>query len=322
MKSYSELLQTINKKISETTYGSYPNELYEPISYMMSLGGKRLRPVLTLMACDMFGQDVEKALNAALAVEVFHNFTLVHDDIMDNAPLRRGKETVYKKWNMPVAILAGDLMMIKATDFLCETESSDIKSLIFLFNKTAREVCEGQQIDMNFEVNEKVTHEEYIQMISLKTAVLLGASLQLGAMIAGASKEASEHIYEFGKNIGIAFQIQDDILDSFGDGSVTGKQVGGDISSNKKTLLLIELLESAHKDDKKFLLELFKESDQNKKISETLRLYDKYQIRQFAEVKKQTYLDIAMKHLHAIGLEKEKTEILEKTALDLMERIS
>lgn len=322
MKSYSELLQTINKKISETTYGSYPNELYEPISYMMSLGGKRLRPVLTLMACDMFGKDVEKALNAALAVEVFHNFTLVHDDIMDNAPLRRGKETVYKKWNMPVAILAGDLMMIKATDFLCETESSDIKSLIFLFNKTAREVCEGQQIDMNFEVNEKVTHEEYIQMICLKTAVLLGASLQLGAMIAEASKEASEHIYEFGKNIGIAFQIQDDILDSFGDGSVTGKQVGGDISSNKKTLLLIELLESAHKDDKKFLLELFKEQDQNIKITEVLKLYDKYQIKDFAESKKQTYLDIAMKHLHAIGLEKAKTEILEKTALDLMERMS
>jgi geranylgeranyl diphosphate synthase type II len=322
VKSYSELLQIINKKISETSYGSYPNELYEPISYMMSLGGKRLRPVLTLMACDMFGSNIEKALNAALAVEVFHNFTLVHDDIMDNAPLRRGKETIYKKWNMPVAILAGDLMMIKATDFLCETESTDLKSLVLLFNKTAREVCEGQQIDMNFEVNENVSHEEYIQMISLKTAVLLGASLQIGALIGGASSEASQHLYDFGKNIGIAFQIQDDILDSFGDGSQTGKQVGGDISSNKKTLLLIELLESAHKDDKKYMLELFKELDQNTKITEVLKLYDKYQIRDFAESKKQTYLDIAMKHLLAIGLEKEKTEILEKTALDLMERMS
>jgi geranylgeranyl diphosphate synthase type II len=322
VKSYSELLQTINKKISETTYGSYPNELYEPITYMMSLGGKRLRPVLTLMACDMFGQNVEKALNAALAVEVFHNFTLVHDDIMDNAPLRRGKETVYKKWNMPVAILAGDLMMIKATDFLCETESSDLKSLIFLFNKTAREVCEGQQIDMNFEVNEKVTHEEYIQMISLKTAVLLGASLQLGAMIAGASKEASEHIYEFGKNIGIAFQIQDDILDSFGDGSVTGKQVGGDISSNKKTLLLIELLESAHKDDKKFLLELFKEQDQNTKITEVLKLYDKYQIRAFAEQQKAHYFEIGLQHLESLSFEADKKTELKNTALWLMERIS
>jgi geranylgeranyl diphosphate synthase type II len=213
-------------------------------------------------------------------------------------------------------------MMIKATDFLCETESTDLKSLVLLFNKTAREVCEGQQIDMNFEVNENVSHEEYIQMISLKTAVLLGASLQIGALIGGASSEASQHLYDFGKNIGIAFQIQDDILDSFGDGSQTGKQVGGDISSNKKTLLLIELLESAHKDDKKYLLELFKELDQNTKITEVLKLYDKYQIRDFAESKKQTYLDIAMKHLLAIGLEKEKTEILEKTALDLMERMS
>ncbi|GAB1449940.1 MAG: polyprenyl synthetase family protein [Bacteroidia bacterium] len=322
MKPYSEYLQRINTAIEQANYGQYPDELYAPIRYMMSLGGKRLRPILTLMACDLFGSDSEKAVPAALAVEVFHNFTLVHDDIMDNAPLRRGKETVYKKWNMPVAILAGDLMMIKATDFLCETDTPRLKELITLFNTTAREVCEGQQIDMNFETQNQVKHEEYIHMITLKTAVLLGAALKLGALVAGASDSDAEHIYEFGKNTGIAFQIQDDILDSFGDGSLTGKKVGGDIAANKKTLLLIELLESVHKDDKKVLDELLKMPDSDEKIQGVLALYTKYQIREFAELKKQTYFNLALKNLSKIQAKPESKQVLESMAINLMERLS
>ncbi len=322
MHTYPDLLKLVNQKIAQTSFGSNPKELYEPIEYMMSLGGKRLRPVLTLMACDLFGEDVNKALDVALAVEVFHNFTLVHDDIMDNAPLRRGKETIYKKWNMPVAILSGDLMMIKSTDLLAATEISDIRPLLFLFNDTAAKVCEGQQIDMNFETSKEVSHEDYIQMITLKTAVLLGASLQLGAMVANASKEDAEHLYQFGKNIGIAFQIQDDILDSFGEVAQVGKMIGGDIAANKKTLLLIELLQSVHKDDKIILEALFAEQNQEKKIEGVLNLYSKYQIHAFAEKEKQQYLTIAYQHLDDVSVPATQKQILIDTAKDLMERMS
>lgn len=322
MHTYPELLKLVNQKIAQTSFGSNPKELYEPIEYMMSLGGKRLRPVLTLMACDLFGEDVNKALDVALAVEVFHNFTLVHDDIMDNAPLRRGKETIYKKWNMPVAILSGDLMMIKSTDLLAASPVSDIRPLLFLFNDTAAKVCEGQQIDMNFETSKEVSHEDYIQMITLKTAVLLGASLQLGAMVANASKEDAEHLYQFGKNIGIAFQIQDDILDSFGEVAQVGKMIGGDIAANKKTLLLIELLQSVHKDDKIILEALFAEQNQEKKIEGVLNLYSKYQIQAFAEKEKQQYLTKAYQHLDDVSVPATQKQILIDTAKDLMERMS
>lgn len=322
MHTYPELLKLVNQKIAQTSFGSNPKELYEPIEYMMSLGGKRLRPVLTLMACDLFGEDVNKALDVALAVEVFHNFTLVHDDIMDNAPLRRGKETIYKKWNMPVAILSGDLMMIKSTDLLAASPVSDIRPLLFLFNDTAAKVCEGQQIDMNFETSKEVSHEDYIQMITLKTAVLLGASLQLGAMVANASKEDAEHLYQFGKNIGIAFQIQDDILDSFGEVAQVGKMIGGDIAANKKTLLLIELLQSVHKDDKILLEALFAEQNQEKKIEGVLNLYSKYQIQAFAEKEKQQYLTKAYQHLDDVSVPATQKQILIDTAKDLMERMS
>jgi geranylgeranyl diphosphate synthase type II len=274
------------------------------------------------MACDLFGEEVTKALDAALALEMFHNFTLVHDDIMDNAPLRRGKETIYKKWNMPVAILSGDLMMIKSMECLAKTETTNLGELFRVFNDTAAKVCEGQQIDMNFESRKDVSHEEYLQMITLKTAVLLGGSLQIGALIANASDADALHVYEFGKNIGIAFQIQDDILDSFGEVAQVGKRIGGDIASNKKTLLLIELLASVHKDDKKLLLELFEETNEEMKISGVLRLYEKYQISQFAERQKQQYLDVAFQHLSEISVQAENKNRLIETAKDLMERMS
>ena len=322
MKTYQQLFELFTSHINEAEYGKNPKELYEPISYMMQLGGKRLRPILSLMACNLFEENVEKALHAAHAIEVFHNFSLVHDDIMDNAPLRRGKETVYKKWNMPIAILSGDLMMIKATQLLCKTNDTDIRELLDVFNNTAVEVCEGQQIDMNFEIQKSVSHEEYLEMIKLKTAVLLGCSLQIGAIIGGANKEDAKHLYEFGINIGLAFQIQDDILDSFGDGSITGKQVGGDIISNKKTLLLIELIDSVHKDDNLLLEKAMENQNDNDKITVVLSLYNKYKIQEFAEGKKEIYLNLAYEHLSKVKIEESKKVIIIHIAQELMNRIS
>lgn len=322
MLNYSELLKRINAKIASTNYGSNPKNLYEPIDYMMGLGGKRLRPVLTLMACDIFGKEVDEAINAAIAIEVFHNFTLVHDDIMDNAPLRRGKETVYKKWDMPIAILSGDLMMIKAVELLAKTPNPRFYQILEVFNDTAAKVCEGQQIDMNFETRDDVKYDEYIDMIALKTAVLLGCSLKIGALIGGAETQDADYLYAFGKNMGIAFQIQDDILDSFGDGAQFGKRIGGDIASNKKTLLLIELMETVHKDDKVLLNALLNENNEDIKIEGILKLYDKYQIKQFAEQKKQDYLKKAFEFLQLVNIDSNRKKTLEQTALELMERMS
>ena len=322
MKKYTELYKLISSEIESTSYGQSPAELYEPISYMMALGGKRLRPVLVLMACQLFDSNVSNAIKAAHAIEVFHNFTLVHDDIMDNAPLRRGQQTVYTKWNMPIAILSGDLMMIKATQLLCETETNELKALLDMFNKTAIEVCEGQQIDMNFEARNDVTHEEYIQMISLKTSVLLAASLHIGAKIGGASNEDAQYIYDFGKNIGIAFQIQDDILDSFGEGVKVGKKIGGDIASNKKTLLLIELLSACHKDDRALLEKLINETNEEAKIMGVLELYKKYQVKEFAEAEKSKYLNLAFQSLDKVKSNVEAKKLLSDTANELMTRMS
>lgn len=322
MHAYPELLQLINTKIAETSFGSNPKELYDPITYMMSLGGKRLRPVLTLMAADLFGAQIHKSLDAALAIEVFHNFTLVHDDIMDNAPLRRGKETVFQKWSMPVAILSGDLMLIRSIDLLAKTESNQFAQLLAVFNDTAAKVCEGQQIDMNFESQLQVSHEQYIEMITLKTAVLLGASLEIGARVANASEEDAKNLYEFGKCIGIAFQIQDDMLDSFGQTAEVGKRIGGDIACNKKTLLLIELLASVHKDDATLLQSLLAETNEDVKIEGVLALYEKYQIKAFAESQKQQYLDRAFHHLQAVSVQADRKQILISTAQDLMQRMN
>lgn len=321
MKTYEELYKLISKEIENTDYGKTPKELYESINYTMHMGGKRLRPVLVLMACNLFDEDIHIALNAAHAIEIFHNFTLVHDDIMDNAPLRRGQETVYKKWGMNTAVLSGDLMMIKATEILCKTDHSRIINILSVFNKAATQVCEGQQIDMLFENRHDVNYTEYIEMITLKTSVLLATSLQIGGIIGGAKNEDAEHLYEFGKNIGIAFQIQDDILDSFGDENSTGKKIGGDISSNKKTLLLIELCNSMHKDDKKICDELLIENGDGK-INGILTLYKKYQIKEFAEFEKEKFLTLAFSHLTKVNVPNEKKQILISTAHELMNRIS
>lgn len=321
MKTYKDLYAQVEQEIANIAYTQQPEELYKPIEYIMQLGGKRLRPVLTLMANDMFGGESPKAIKAALAIEMFHNFTLVHDDIMDNADIRRGQPTVHIKWNQTIAILSGDLMMIKATDLLCETETNDLRSLISVFNKTAAEVCEGQQWDMNFETQNNVTEQDYLKMITLKTAVLLGCALKVGALIGGANTDDANHLYEFGKNIGIAFQLQDDILDSFGEGDKVGKKIGGDIAANKKTILLIEALNSAVGDDKDELYYwLGAKSDE--KIEAVLNLYAKYKVRDKAEKLKEQYLQLAFEHLKQVSIPTENTLLLKQTAIDLMERMS
>lgn len=245
MTSVINFQEQIEQALKSKKYGSNPKELYDPIDYIMSLGGKRMRPVFVFIGCDFFDGDMSKALHPALAIEIFHNFTLVHDDIMDNAPLRRGKSTVHEKWNENIAILSGDAMIIKAYQELCKCDQAILPQLLTIYNDTAIKVCEGQQMDMNFEQLPKVSIPQYLKMIELKTAVLLGGSLKIGAVIGGADENEAQLLYEFGKHIGIAFQLQDDILDVYADTAKFGKQKGGDIVANKKTYLLLKAMEMA-----------------------------------------------------------------------------
>lgn len=239
MQSYLQLLNRIENHITDNPFHGTPKNLYEPLNYILGLGGKRIRPVLTLMGCELYSGIADKAIHAALAMEVFHNFSLIHDDIMDKAPLRRGQPTVHVKWDTPTAILSGDLMLAKAYECLLRSEPHFWSDLFALFNKTVYEVCEGQQMDMNFEAQSKVSESEYIEMIRLKTSVLLGCSLQSGAIIAGANENEAKKIYKFGTDMGIGFQLMDDYLDAFGSSELVGKQTGGDILSGKKTIMMI-----------------------------------------------------------------------------------
>ena len=257
---------------------SEPKSLYEPIEYILNLGGKRLRPVLTLMSCDLFGGNHKHALDAALAVEMFHNFSLVHDDIMDNAPLRRGKKTVHEKWNLNTGILSGDAMLVLTNQLFESYDGPIYKDLMVLFNETALKVCEGQQFDVDFETKEEVSIDEYIKMISYKTAVLVAASLKIGAKIAKASNEEADKIYDYGLNLGIAFQLQDDYLDIFSETDF-GKQIAGDIIENKKTWLYLKTLELANETDKLRLLHLYKTKNKsNDEVNEVKELFLRYEI--------------------------------------------
>ncbi|WP_298756413.1 polyprenyl synthetase family protein [uncultured Psychroserpens sp.] len=252
-----------------------PETLYNPINYILQLGGKRLRPILTLMTAEIFESDYKKALDAALSVEVFHNFSLVHDDIMDDAPLRRGKETVHEKWDINTGILSGDAMLIMAYQLFENYEPHVFQDLAKLFSKTAIEVCEGQQYDVDFETRDDVTIAEYLKMIEYKTAVLVGAAMKMGAIVAKASQECQNSIYDFGRNLGIAFQLQDDYLDAFGDPKTFGKQVGGDIIENKKTYLYLKALEFSNKEDQLQLEHLYgvSPSDPSEKIETIKQLF-------------------------------------------------
>ena len=271
-KDYNRMLEEGLKKVS---LGSKPDTLYDPVKYILDIGGKRVRPVLALMACSSFGSNPNIALKAALSIELFHNFTLIHDDIMDSANTRRGKETVHKKWGINSGVLSGDVMLIMAYQLLESYDSKTYLELNKLLNKTAKQVCEGQQMDMDFELKSNVEFEEYIKMIEFKTAVLLGCSLKMGAVIADASKEDQEFIYQYGINLGLAFQFQDDYLDTFGQQNKVGKKIGGDILENKKTVLFHMAIENSNESQKEKILELYssKENSSEDKINKITSLF-------------------------------------------------
>lgn len=281
MYTIDEIQKKINDYIDNQKFEGNPEELYAPIEYILRQGGKRLRPTLCLLACDLFGGDIEDCMVPAVAAEIFHNFTLVHDDIMDQAPLRRGMETIYKKWGSDVAILSGDTMLIKAFQYVLNTNNKYRYEVFAELCKVALEVCEGQQLDLNFETRDDVTLEEYLEMIRLKTAVLLGSVLKIGAIVAGADEESQKIIYDFGVDIGIAFQLQDDVLDCYADVDVFGKMIGGDISDNKKTYLYLYALGMAFEEDEQELRRLFKmpKGRDEEKIKSVLEIYDKYAVK-------------------------------------------
>jgi len=315
------LIGLINNRLTEHSYGEQPNELYEPIRYIMSLGGKRLRPVLVLLAYKLFKDDHETILDQALAVEVFHNFTLMHDDIMDDAPLRRGKQTVHEKWDSSTAILSGDVMLVRAYDLLLDAPG-DLRAIIKAFNECAAGVCEGQQFDMNFETMSSVTEEDYINMIRLKTAVLLGFSLQFGAMLAGASEASTKALYKFGVDIGIGFQLKDDLLDVYADQEKFGKQVGGDIISNKKTFLLLKALELANDEQKTQLTQWIdkKEFDSAEKVEAVTAIYDQIGIKELTLAKMNEYFNKGFESLDKIEVAEERKIGLKSFAQYLIER--
>ncbi len=289
-----------------------PNNLYEPIDYILNLGGKRIRPVLVLLSCDLFGGTTHKALDAALAVEMFHNFTLVHDDIMDNAYLRRGKETVHEKWDSNTGILSGDALMILSYKILEQYDGETFKQLYTLFNKTALQICEGQQYDMDFEVRKNVSLDDYLKMISYKTAVLLACSLQMGAIISKAEAEDVVQIYNYGLHLGTAFQLQDDYLDTYGTDKF-GKKIGGDILENKKTFLYIKSIELASKKDKDKLLKLYANNVSfENKINRVIEIFDRYKIKELLleEIKK--YSALAFESVNQLTLsESNKNKLIE-----------
>lgn len=299
-----------------------PRNLYDPINYMLSLGGKRLRPVLVLMSTEVFGTSYKYALDAALAIEVFHNFTLVHDDIMDDAPLRRGKQTVHEKWDIKTGILSGDTMLIHSYQLFENYEGQVFKELVSLFSKTAIEVCEGQQYDVDFETRDDVTIPEYLKMIEYKTAVLVGSAMKTGAILAGASVQEQEKIYDFGRLLGIAFQLQDDYLDAFGDPATFGKQVGGDIIENKKTYLYLKALELGKDDQKKQLNHIFsvKLEDSTEKISAVKELFEDTGAKDITRSAIREYTQQAFDMLDTLSLDQEKKELLKSFGDSLMNR--
>ena len=293
MKSFQEYLDIVNQAIAAIPYPDAPGQLYEPISYHMALGGKRVRPVLTLMACDAMGGDAATALDAAVGLEMFHNFTLLHDDVMDNADVRRGKTTVHRRWNDNTAILSGDTMLTIATQYIARTASWPAMDL---FNKTAIEIYEGQQWDMDYEHRNDVSVEEYVNMIRLKTSVLLGCALKTGALIAGAEDEQADLLYQAGVNMGLAFQLRDDVLDVWGDPATFGKEIGGDIMNNKKTFLLINAMQLAQGDDVNELRHWLNDpyATRDDKVRGMTALYERLGVRQLAEEAIARYNDLAV----------------------------
>ena len=323
MYSLEQVVEIVEKTILKEKYNYQPKGLYEPIKYVMSMGGKRLRPVLTLMSYNLFDEKLENAFNPALGIETFHNFTLLHDDIMDNADLRRNKPTVHKKWNENTAILSGDAMMVKAYLHLLNYKGKNFREILDIFTQTALEVCEGQQYDMNFEIIDKVSIDDYLEMIRLKTAVLLAASLKIGALVADADKDDVENLYQAGLNVGMAFQLQDDFLDAFGDEDSFGKVIGGDIVANKKTFLLISALNIAKKDELEDLKNCFNISNDKKeeKISRVIEIYEKLNIRHITNKKMDEYLELAFSYFKKVKVDNDKKYHLIEFAKMLSHRV-
>jgi len=317
MQSFETLSKQFAEKFDTRHFPEQPASLYEPNEYFLRLGGKRVRPVLCLMGNELFDEIIPDAWHAATAIELFHNFTLIHDDIMDKAPLRRGKQTVHTKYNDSTALLAGDVMMVKAYEYLNKISSTYLSKVLSLFNKTAIEVCEGQQMDMDYELQNNVSMNDYLRMIELKTSVALAASLKVGALLGGGGERNQNLLYEFGRKLGIAFQVQDDYLDAFGDKNKTGKQVGGDILANKKTFLLIHAMESpSHKKE----LEKLLNTNPADKVEKVVCLYKDCEADEWALQLKNKYFDEALNHLEDIAVLSKRKEPLRELALFLVQR--
>jgi len=305
VKDLSQIAEIIEAEINNTSYLKDPENLYSPIEYTMAFGGKRIRPILLLISYQLFNDNIERAFSPAKAIEIFHNFTLLHDDIMDKAPLRRGKITVHKKWNNNIAILSGDVMMIHAYQLLTQVESKYLKTILNIFNKAAIEVCEGQQWDMDFESTDDVLLIDYMKMIEFKTAVLLAASLKIGAVLADANDKDQNHLYEFGLNMGIAFQLKDDLLDVFGTSKLFGKKIGGDILANKKTFLYLKALQISDISTKLKLKKLYTSKDEyDTKVENVKNIFLDLNIKKHTLDLMKAYYIKAMKHLDAIDSDK------------------
>ena len=320
MKDLQQYTGLIDSELTKIGLPNSPVRLYDPLRYFLQIGGKRIRPILTLLSAELFGASSEKALPQALCIEVFHNFTLIHDDIMDQSPLRRNQQTVHEKWNRDVAILSGDVLMIKAYQLLGDIDAKLLPPAFDLFNKTAIEVCEGQQMDMDFEERSDVSIDEYIEMIRLKTSVLLGCALEIGAIVAEASDKDRKEIYTFGQHIGIAFQIQDDILDLYADPDQFGKQVGGDVIANKKTILHLTAIKHATKEQLEVMKQLQNAQDLVFKVDRTRRLFNQLEVRSICEARMQEHYGIAMASLAKINIDESKKEALIGLAAFLMNR--
>jgi len=322
MGGYEELIGYFEKQLSKQAFGHEPGELYAPIGYTVGLGGKRIRPILTLMSCELFGGKKEEALSQAIAIELFHNFTLIHDDIMDNAPIRRGEETVFKKWNANIAILSGDTLFALAYQYAQQARIDILPETLSVFSKTAIEVCEGQQFDLNYEDRNDVSVAEYIEMIRLKTAVLFGASLKIGALVGGAKIEDANALYEFGINIGLGFQLKDDLLDTFGDEEVFGKLTGGDIISNKKTFLYLKALEMADGSTKAELISLYSTSgiSNEEKTKRVKNIFERLKVEHLTNQLIDHYYLEGMKKLDEISIEEVNKEILKDVAHRMIDR--
>lgn len=319
MQSFEQLSVEFKKRFDVKQFEGEPLSLYNSCNYFLSLGGKRIRPVMCLMGNELFGEIVPDAYLVATAIELFHNFTLIHDDIMDKAPLRRGMQTVHEKYGMNTALLGGDVMLVAGYENINKINLHYLQPILALFNKTGKEVCEGQQLDMEYETRETVSLDEYIYMIALKTSVLLAASLKMGAILGGAGEGNRNLLYEFGKNLGIAFQVQDDYLDAFGDAGKFGKEPGGDIRQNKKTFLLIHAMESASNKQKEELRDLLKNNTEDK-VARVLKIYNACHAGEWAKTLKQQFLEKALKNLEDIAVVSVRKKPLQALADFLIQR--